>query len=225
MDLERLEDTKYLKHSEILFKLSFLSAKNGLHYPFQKHFPEREKLEEELKLRLKLVKKSDYINIINLVDSKELLIEFSKLSYGNSPINQELIRNFRILPNLKECFELEKFLEIEKIEKAKNYVVKTIGNDFFKIHNLYASTILCEELIKKVIKEKTPVEELIIKNAPVKTTLRRNKDQIILIDNQKLAIETNNLKYVFGQGGDERQCPFALFFIPFLKELRIILNG
>lgn len=209
-EIQRLEDTDYLLDSKIIFELSPLFASNGLHYPFRREFSpeERKRLEEEMRLKLLKITPQDYINPT-----------LGVIAVGGCPLTPKILDHLRRLPSLADCFEFENFFRLSEYEASRRYLVSRIGDEIVNLHNFHASTVLCEDLLRKVVTRTQSVKDILIENAPVRKTLRRKGDQLYLIHNAELAKKTRDLRYVFGQGNDLRQCPFAIFLIPFLERI------
>ena len=238
-NLERLEDESKLGKALPLFRDSSLCSKNGKHFPFMNE-PDKyiiSAIEDEIALTLSEISDKEYKKIIQLVrknvDDDELLIEFAKISgnkFGRCEIDRKFLIAARKLPSLLDIVSLNG----GDTTLAKQQITEYIGDDYIKIHNAIASTLLCPELIRKTILEpQKSIQTIITENAPLKYSLRvvknevviRNKllpkDTLILFNIDACAKVTGDTRFVFGNGSDIRRCPFGLFIEKFLEKLRV----
>jgi hypothetical protein len=241
-ELERLDDARKLGSKVCpYFEASALSGENGKHFPLVNEPDEYiiSGIVDEIRLTLSEITEKDYQKISDLVrqgvSNDELLVEFAKISgnkFGRCIIDKDFLTDARKLPSLGEMFNCTN--PLEEIVSAKQRIVEKVGNDYIKIHNAIASTLLCPILIRKTLLEPNKsIEQIVYENAPLKHSLRVVKNQVIiggkvlpknsvvLFNVALCAKTTQDTRFVFGQGNNVRHCPFSLFMFPFLTTLRL----
>lgn len=241
--LERLEEQERLGSLSYYFDLSPLSASNGKHFPFVNK-PDRKaikKIEDEIRQYLSEITEDDYKKIATLVRQKasddEILLAFSKITgnkFGRCKVDKSFLRNARSLPSISDIYDDPRVVECPvRIEKAREKVIQKTGDDYIRLHNCIVSMFLSIDMIKKTVlqKDKT-IFQIISENASLKYAVRVVKTPIIINGKQcqkgtvvlfniaKASRETGDTRFAFGQGTNDRRCPFGFFMEKFLEELR-----
>ena len=225
-NLSRLDDPSLLKHTFLLFSQTAFYTDQGLHAPFITNFPKT--LSNQIKIQLlKNLERVDESVLRELCQADEvsqanLLIKLSLRGINRlETVNLKMISSFNKLPSLRDCFELINYDRLDELSQAKKYLLKKISPEITTFHNIGAIIKLILPLIKMRIKDiETPTNLLLTLNPPIKEILRIDGTKILIISTGKFAKETGDIRFVFGQGDDFRQCPFKYFLIPFLEKIR-----
>lgn len=244
--LERLEDTGRLGFGKPYFELTAFKASNGKHFPFVNH-PDQtliQNIEEEIRLYLDQISEKDYYHLAKLIKSQasddEILLFYSKLSgnkFGKCKVDKSFLKNARKLPTVADIYEsgsAEQIMHDEaRIVRAKEKIVGYSGDDYIRIHNCIASLLPALPMLKKSVLEKhKSIFQIIAENASIKYAIRVVKEPVVIDGKQlqpgnvvlfniaKAARQTGDTRYTFGQGTDERRCPFGFFMENFLEKLR-----
>lgn len=241
--LERLESQERLGFGCPYFDLTPLTASNGKHFPFVNQ-PEQKlmsRIVEEIRQYLSEITEENYRTIISMVRNKvpdnELLLYYATLTankFGKCHVDRAFLKNIQCLPSIADIYDDgERTLNGHlRIAKAKEKVVDRIGDDYVKIHNAVAS-LLGVEMIKKTVRQKDKdIMRIIAENAPLKYSIRVAREEVqidgkkiapgtvLLFDIARASRETGDTRFVFGQGTNDRRCPFGFFMEEFLKNLR-----
>jgi len=244
--LERLEDIKRLGFGKSYFELTAFTASNGKHFPFVNH-PDHnliKRVQDEIRTYLDQITEKDYYQLAKLIKSKasddEILLFYTKLSgdkFGKCKVDKSFLKNARKLPTVADIYEsgsADQILNNEsRIMRAKEKIISYSGDDYIRIHNCIASLLPALPMLKKAVLEKhKSIFQIIAENAPIKYAVRVVKEPVIidgkhlrpgnvvLFNIAKAARQTGDTRYTFGQGTDERRCPFGFFMENFLEKLR-----
>lgn len=239
--LERLEYQERLKADCLIFDASALSASNGKHFPFvnNPNSTLMKNIEDEIRQYLSEVTAKDYIKLKDMIKNKhsddDILIFFSTLTgnkFGKCKVDKRYLKYARQLPSLADIVDYPEYRS-NTISLAKEKIVEKTGDDYIKIHNTIASLLLSLDMLKRTVLERNKtVFQIIAENASLKYALRVvkspivigekrcNTGDVIIFNIARASNITKDIRFAFGQGTNERRCPFGFFMENFLQRLR-----